>query len=146
MRLPCHFHDEADGHAGVLVGAAEGIHHIEALAAEFFLGEVFHLFPNVFAHRMVVVGIVGRIPPNGVLRVGVHDDVFVLGRAASVDSCHHIDGIELGQLALVKARQGGVHLVLEELIVARVIENFLCASDAIFGQCGFDFFNVFCHS
>ncbi len=145
MGLPCHFHDETDGHAGILVGAAEGIHHIKVLAAELLLGEVFHLCPNFFAHRVVVVFVAFGGPPNGVLRLGVHHDVFVLGRATGVDARHHVNCVEFGQNAFVVTRQGGVHLVLEELFVARVIVNFLCAGDAVFGQRGFDFFDVFCH-
>jgi len=94
---------------------------------------------------VVVVLVALGGPPHGVFRVLVHDDVFVLGRASGVDARHHVDGVEFGQHALVVACQGGVHLVLEELFVARVIVNFLCAGDATSGQRGFDFFDVFCH-
>ena len=45
--LPGHFHDEADGHAGVLVGAAEGIHDEQALVGQLLLGDVLHGSPGL---------------------------------------------------------------------------------------------------
>ena len=105
MSLPCHLHDEAHGHAGVLVGTAESVDHIELFVAQFLLGQVFHLSPHLFAHRVVVVLILGCRPPNGILGILVHHDVFVFGRAAGVDTGHHVDGIQFGQLAFVIASQ-----------------------------------------
>ncbi len=39
MGLPCNFHDEADFHAGVLVGTAEAVNDEQTLAAELLDGE-----------------------------------------------------------------------------------------------------------
>lgn len=84
-----------------LVGTAESIDHIEVLVAEGVLGNAFHGSPNFLAHRVIIILIGIGSPPNGVFRVFVHDDVFVLRRTASVNAGHHVDGIEFGQHAFV---------------------------------------------
>ena len=65
--LPCHLHDEANSHAGVLVGTAESIHHIEILVAEFLDSQVLHSSPHLLRHGVVVVLVLLRSPPYGVL-------------------------------------------------------------------------------
>ena len=37
--LPCDLHDEADGHAGVVVGAAEGVHDVQLLVGQLLDGD-----------------------------------------------------------------------------------------------------------
>ena len=64
--LPCYFHDEADSHAGVFVGAAEAVDNEEFLAGEFFNGEFLACFPSLFGCGLVVVLVFFGCPPNGV--------------------------------------------------------------------------------
>ena len=64
MSLPCNFHDEADLHAGVLVGTAETVDNIELLAAELLLGELLADIPGLFGSLVVVVRILRSGPPD----------------------------------------------------------------------------------
>ena len=135
MGLPGNFHDEADGHAGVLVGAAEGVHDVEALvAAKLLLGQVAHDFPGLLGHGMVVVLVALGGPPDGVLGVLVHDDVLVLGGTAGVDAGHDVHGAQLGLNTHVIAGEGGVHLGLVQVLVGGVVDDFGGAGNAVLGQ------------
>ncbi len=132
--LPGHLHDEADGHAGVGVGAAEGVHHVQLLVGELLLGDLLHRSPGLLAGGMVVVLVALGGPPDGVLGVLVHDDELILGGAAGVHAGHDVDGVQLGQLALLVAGQGGVHLVVEQQLVGGIVDDLLGAGDAVAGQ------------
>ncbi len=128
--LPGHLHDETHGDAGVLVGTAEGVDHEEFLVAELLLGKVFHLGPHSLAHRMIVVLVLLRGPPDSVLRILVHDDIFVFGRTAGVDAGHHVDSTKFSELTLVVASQAGVHFHFEEFLVRGVVVDSFHAGDA----------------
>ncbi len=91
MGLPSDFHDEADRHAGVFVGPAIGVDDEEALVGKLLKGELVDLVPGLLAHRVVVVGVAWRVPPDGVLAVVVDDEVFVFGGAPGVDAGHDVD-------------------------------------------------------
>ena len=67
VSLPSDLHDEAYSHAGVLVRAAESVYDIELLAAELVESELLAGFPCFFGSGVVIVGILGSSPPNGVL-------------------------------------------------------------------------------
>ena len=132
--LPGHLHDEADSHAGVLVGAAEGIDNEQALVAQLLLGDVLHGRPGLLGHGVVVVLVLVAGPPNGVLGVLVHDDVLVLGRTAGVNAGHDIDSAQLGDLALLIAGQLGFGLLLEQHLIRGVMHDLGRAGNAILSQ------------
>ena len=77
MCLPCNLYDETDSHAGIFVCAAECIDYEQSLVGELFLGDFLNSFPCLFASRMVVVFVLVGGPPNGVLGVLVHNNIFV---------------------------------------------------------------------
>ena len=132
--LPGHFHDETDGHAGVLVGTAESIHHEEALVGQLVHSQLLAGIPGFLGSGLVVVLILVRGPPDGVLGVLVHDDELILGGTAGVNAGHHVDGAQLADLALFVAFQAGLGLFREELVVRGVVHDFSRAGDAILGQ------------
>ena len=132
--LPCHLHDEADGHAGVRVGAAEHVHHVELLVGQLLDGQVLAGLPGLLGGGLVVVLELVRGPPDGVLGVLVHDDELILRGAAGVDAGHDVDCAQLSQLTLLKALQAGVHLRLEELLVGGVVDDFLDTGNAVLFQ------------
>ena len=132
--LPGHLHDEADSHAGVLVGAAEGIDNEQALVAQLLLGDVLNGSPSGLGHGVVVVLVLVAGPPNGVLGVLVHDDVLVLGGAAGVNAGHDIDSAQLGDLALLVAGQVRLGLLSEQNIIRGVMHDLGRAGNAILSQ------------
>ena len=132
--LPGHLHDEADSHAGVLVGAAEGIDNEQALVAQLLLGDVLNGSPSGLGHGVVVVLVLVAGPPNGVLGVLVHDDVLVLGGAAGVNAGHNIDGAQLADLALLVAGQVRLGLLCEQSIIRGVMHDLGRAGNAILSQ------------
>ena len=134
MCLPGHLHDEADSHAGVLVGTAEGIDNEQALVAQLLLGDVLHGRPGLLGHGVVVVLVLVAGPPNGVLGVLVHDDVLVLGGTAGVNAGHNIDSAQLGDLALLIAGQLGFGLLLEQHLIRGVMHDLGRAGNAILSQ------------
>ena len=129
--LPGNFHDETDCHAGVLVGAAVGIHYIKLLAGQLFDSDVLKCSPVLLRQRVVVVGIVGSCPPYGVLGVLVHDNVFVLGRTAGENTGHNVNCIELCELAFLKAFERRIHLSFEQLFKTGVMNDLNCIGDTI---------------
>ena len=137
MGLPCDFHDEADGHAGILIGTAEHITYIKLLAGQFVFCQLLDFCPDLRGHRVVVIFVTFGGPPYGVLGGLVHDDVFILGGAAGINSGHDIDGTELGQHALVITLKRGIHFILKELLVPGVINNLGSTGNAIFGEIKF---------
>ena len=134
VSLPGHFHDETDGHAGVLVGAAESVHHEQALIGQFLLGQFLHRVPGFLRSGVVVVFVLVAGPPHGVLGVLVHDDELILGRTAGVDAGHDVDGTQLADLALFVAFQAGLGLFLEQLLVGGVVHDLSRAGNAILGK------------
>ena len=132
--LPSHFHDEADGHAGVVVGAAEDVHDIELLAGELLQSQLLAGVPGFLGSGLVVVLELVGSPPHGVLAGIIHDDELVLGRAAGVDAGHDVDGAQLTQLALLIAFERGVHLGLKQGLVRGIVDNLSYAGDAILFQ------------
>ena len=140
MGLPCDLHDEADLHPGVLMGAAETVDHEEPLSGELVLGELLHRLPYALGHLMVVVGIFGGVPPDGVLGVLVHDTVLVLGGAAGENTSHYVDCAKFGNLSLLKAGQAGLGLFVVENLIGGVVEDFLDPLDTVLAQI------QFCHN
>ena len=137
VRLPGDLHDEADGHAGVLVRAAEGVDDVEALVRERVLRDLLYRRPGLLRGGVVVVFIgVGR-PPDGVLGVFVHDDELVLGRAAGVDAGHDVHGAKLADLTLVKARELGLHFLFKKRLIGRIVYDLCRTGDAILAQIKF---------
>ncbi len=132
--LPRHLHDEAHGHAGVGVGAAEHVHYVELLVGQLLDGQGLAGVPGLLRGGLVVVFELVGSPPHGVLGVLVHHDEFVLGGTAGVDAGHHVDGAQLGYLPLFKALQGGVHLRLKKLLISGVVYDFFNAGDAVLFQ------------
>ena len=132
--LPCHFHDEADGHTGVRVGTAEHVHHVELLVGQLLDSQVLADLPRLLGSGLVVVLELVRGPPHGVLGVLVHDDELVLGGAAGVDAGHDVDRTQLSHLALLEALQAGVHLRLEEFLIGGVVDDLLDTGNAILFQ------------
>ena len=62
--LPGHFHDETNGHAGVLVGTAEGIDHVQALVGQLLLCDLLDGIPGFLRSGVVVVLVCVAGPPT----------------------------------------------------------------------------------
>ena len=137
MCLPSNFHDEADGHAGVLVGAAERVNYIQLLVAQFADSQILDGLPDLLRHGMVVVLVRVGGPPHGVLGVVVNDDILVFGGAAGVDAGHNVDGAQFADLADLIAFQTGLRLFGEEHLVGRIVDDLGGAGDAILAQIQF---------
>ena len=133
MCLPCHLHDEADLLTGVLVGAAEGIHHVELLAGKLLGSEVLEDFPGLLGHGLVVILVCIRSPPYGVLGGLVHYEKFIFRRASGVDTGHYVYGTELCQLSFLITGERGIHLSLVEIIVRGVVDDFGSSGDTVLG-------------
>ena len=135
--LPSHLHDEADLHAGVLVRAAEAVDDIELLARELLLSQLLEGVPRLDRGGLVVVLVVVAGPPHGVARLVVHDDEFVLGRAAGEHAGHHVDGAEFGLDSTIITLETGLGLFVEQYLVRGVVEHLGHTGDAILlGQNG----------
>ena len=123
VSLPCHLHDEANLHACVAVCATEAINNIELLVAELFLGNLLDSFPSLKACAVVIVVILLRIPPYGVVRSGIVNDELVLRRTASVDTCHAVHSAELCLNTLVETLETCLCLLIEQNLVRRIVQN-----------------------
>ncbi len=135
MSLPCNFHYETDLDAGVLVGAAESIHNIELILVGELLGsDLLDFLPAVLRKRLVVVLVLRGGPPYGVLAGVIENEELVLGGTSGVNAGHYVDGTELGYLALVIAGQRRISLFHEQLIIRRVVNNFLNAGNTVLFQ------------
>ena len=132
--LPGHFHDETHCHAGILVGAAESIHDVQALVGQLLLSDLLDSLPSLLGSGVVVVLVLIAGPPHGVLGVLVHHDELVLGRTAGVDAGHHVHSTQLADLTLLVAFQLGIGLLGEQLLVGGVVHDFSRAGDAILGK------------
>ena len=137
VRLPCNFHDEADGHAGVLVRAAEGIDHEQALVAQLLDGDFLDGLPGFLAHGVVVVLIRLGSPPHGVLGVVVNDDILVLRGAAGVDAGHDVHSAKLADLTDFVAFQAGFGLLRKQRLIRGVADDLGGTGNAIFAQIQF---------
>ena len=126
-----------NGHAGILVGAAERVDDEQALVAQLLDSQILNGLPGLLGHGVVVVLIGLGGPPHGVLGVIVDDDILVFGGAAGVDAGHNVDGAELADLALFKAFQTGLGLFREQHFVGRVVDDFRGAGNAILTQIQF---------
>ena len=131
--LPCDLNDEADCHAGVLVGAAECIYDIELLAGELFPCDVLEDRPVLLGERVVVVGILGCCPPDSVLGVLVHDDIFVFRRTAGEDTGHDVDCVELCELAFLIAFKRRIHLSFKQSFIAGIVDDLSCTCNTVLG-------------
>ena len=134
MRLPRHFHDEADGHAGILVRAAEGIHDEEPLVRELLHRDILQHLPVLLGERVVVVFVLIRSPPHRVFGVLVHNDVLILGRTASIDAGHDVDRAQLRQLPLVKTRQLRLQFLFIQKLKRGIVDDLRRSRDAILAQ------------
>ena len=105
MSLPSDLHDKANLEARVWVSTAEGIDDVELLARELLGGNPLKLLPSLLTGGLVVVGVLGGGPPDGVAGCVIEDEELVLWRAARVDARHHVDSAQLGELSAVIARQ-----------------------------------------
>ena len=132
--LPGHFHDETHCHAGILVGAAESIHDVQALVGQLLLSDLLDSLPSFLRSGVVVVLVLIAGPPHGVLGVLVHHDELVLGRTAGVDAGHHVHSTQLADLTLLVAFQLGIGLLCEQLLVGGVVHDFSRAGNAILGK------------
>ena len=90
VSLPCHFHDEAHCHAGVLVGAAETVYNIEFLPESSSMARVLQAFQASSLARLCCRWDIRGSPPYGVFALFVENDEFVFGRAAGVYAGHHV--------------------------------------------------------
>ena len=132
--LPCHLHDEADGHAGVVVGAAEHIHHKQALVGQLLLRQLLAGIPSLLRGGLVVVFELVGGPPHGIPGGVVHHNELVLGGAAGVDAGHDVDGPQVGDLSPVIALQAGLGLLLKQELIGGIADNFRGTSNTIFTQ------------
>ncbi len=139
VSLPCYFHDEANSHAGVLVGTAETVYNIEFFAGEFVKGESLASVPSFLRGFLVVVGIFGSSPPYGVFALFVENDEFVFRRAAGVYAGHHVYRTEFGSYAFFESFESRKGFLLEEFFVGGVVHHFGGTFDAVLSQIGFDF-------
>ena len=132
--LPCHLHDEADGHAGVVVGAAEHIHHKQALVGQLLLRQLLAGIPSLLRGGLVVVFELVGGPPHGIPGGVIHHNELVLGGAAGVDAGHDVDGPQVGDLSPVIALQAGLGLLLKQELIGGIADNFRGTSNTIFTQ------------
>ena len=132
--LPGHLHDEAHGHAGIVVGAAEAVHHIELLAGQLLQGDLLHGLPGLHRGGVVVVFVLRAGPPHGILGVLVHNDELVVGGAAGIDAGHHVHRPQLAELALVIAGEAGVQLVPVQVLIGGVVHDLGGPGDAVSAQ------------
>ena len=132
--LPGHLHDEADLQTRVLVGAAEGIHHVELLARELLCGDLLQLLPRSLRHGLVVVLVLVGGPPDRILGGLVHDEELVLGRTARVDARHDVHGTHVGQLTLLVAAQALLGLLTKEFVVGGIVHDLGHTRDPVLSQ------------
>jgi hypothetical protein len=134
VRLPGHLHDEADFEAGVLVGTAEGIHHVELLVGKLLDGDLLELLPGGFGHGLVVVLVLGRRPPDRVAGHVVHHEELILGRTAGVNAGHHVYRAGVRKLPLLVAAKSLAGLLAEKLVVRGIIDDLLDACNPVLFQ------------
>ena len=135
MRLPGHFHNEADGHARVFVRAAERIHNKEAFVAEFADRNLTNGIPCLLCSTVIIVLVLVGGPPHGITRGLIIDDEFILRRTARVDARHNIDRIvHLRHLAALISLEVGAQFLTEQLVIVRIVNNFCRACNTVLCQ------------
>ena len=134
MCLPSYFHDETDSHSGIFVSAAESIYYEKSLAGKLFDSEFLTSIPCFLSCRMVIIGIFGSVPPNGILGLVIHNDELVFRRTAGVNTCHNVNCSELGNLSLVIAGKLRLKLFVVKSIVIGIVNNLSYAGDPILGK------------
>ena len=117
MSLPCHLHNESDGHARILVGTAESIYNIELLAGQFVDCNFLNRFPGLNACRMVVVLIFIGCPPYSVSGIFVHDNKLVFRGTSCINTGHYVYCTQFADLSLVKALQICLGLCLKQILI-----------------------------
>ena len=122
--LPGDFHDEAHTQARIFVGAAERVDHEEPLAGKLIGDQFFQVAPDFRGNGLVVVLALIR-PPDGVLRRGVFDNIFVLGRPAGKNSGIYGDRTKVGhETGFILDFESGLGFFFVEQVVGRIV-NYL---------------------
>ena len=117
MRLPSHFHDEANCHTRIFIGSAESIYHIQLLIGKLLLRNFLDRLPSLLTGRMVVILVFLGGPPNGILGILILYDKFVFRRTTGINACHYIDRIQFCQIALVIPRQIRLRFLFEQHLI-----------------------------
>ena len=123
VSLPCNLHDEANLHTCVAVCAAETINDIQLLVRELFLGNLLHSVPSLLGSTVVVVVILLRVPPYGVVRSLIVNDELVLRRTTGVDTGEHVDSTQLCLVAYLVALETFLGLLVEQHLIRRIVQN-----------------------
>ena len=134
VSLPCHFHNEADAHAGAGVSAAVAVYNVESLVAELFDSDVAEIVPYFGCDGLVIVFVFVGCPPYGVFSYFVLNQIFVFGRTASVNAGEDVDSAEVSEDAFLEAFECGVCLILVEIVIRRIVNDFLHVLDAVLRQ------------
>ena len=134
MSLPCHFHDETDLQATVLVSAAERVDDEQTLVRKLLVGDFLQHFPALLRQRLVVVLVLVGRPPDRVLGRIVHHEELVFGRTAGVNAGHHVHRSHIGQLTFFETLKSRFGLLLEQLLVRRIVYDLGHARDAVLAQ------------
>ena len=113
MSLPSNLNDETNCHTCILVCSTECIYYEKLLVTELFLSKILNCCPNILFHWMVVVWILRCIPPYCVLRILVHNDIFIFRRTSSVDTCLNVNCTKLCLLTNLVTLKAGFCLFLE---------------------------------
>ena len=90
VSLPSNLDDEADLHTSVAVCAAVTINNIQLLVRQLFLSNLLHCVPSLLRSTVVIVVILLRIPPYGVVRSSIVNDELILRRTTCVDTGHAV--------------------------------------------------------
>ena len=137
VRLPCDLDDEADGHAGIMVRAAERVDDVQLLVAKLLDRDILDGRPGGLGHGVVVVLVLVGGPPHGVLGVRVHDDILVFGGAAGVDAGHDVDRAQLADPTDFVPFKTSLGLFREQRLVGGVADDFSRTGDPVLFQIQF---------
>ena len=124
VSLPSSFHHKADSQTGVGVCAAESVNNIEDLIRELFVGDGLEGIPSGGSDGLVVILVFVGCPPDSVFGSVVHHKELVFGGTSGVDTGHHVDSTEVGELTFFIAGEVGVGFVNEQLVVAGIVNHF----------------------
>ncbi|MNC13519.1 hypothetical protein D3C75_612700 [compost metagenome] len=132
MRLPGDFGDEANGKAGIGVGAAESINDEQTLTGKLLGDEGFQMLPGLWGDRFVVVLPFAIVrPPQGVAGGVVTDNVFILRRTAGKDTGVYSDCARVRQYTALVSFQCWIELLLIQRSVIGVIDDVMSVVDTI---------------
>ena len=73
-----------------------------------------------------------RIPPYGIVRIGIVNDEFVLRRTSGVDTGHYINSAKFSFLTFVVACEFGFCFFVEQYLIGRIVQNFGSTDDSVF--------------